>query len=60
MCGDTKIPAGGMKRAMERLSQIEEQTGQNGYHAQFKVKNIAVHCNFGCSSNFLIKKAECV
>ena len=37
ICGDTKIPAGEMKRAMERLSQKEAQTGQSGYDTQFKV-----------------------
>ena len=37
ICGDTKIPAREMKRAMERLSQVKEQTGQNGYDTQFQV-----------------------
>ena len=47
ICGDTKIPAGEMKRAMERLLQKEIHTGENGYDTQFKVPllHVPTHIN---------------
>ena len=40
ICGDTKISAGEMKRAMERLAQRDIQTEENGYDTQFKVRKV--------------------
>ena len=56
ICGDTKIPAGEMKRAMERLFQTEIQTGQNGYETQFKVIPTPTHILLSNNNNIMVQR----
>lgn len=36
-CGDTQIPAGDLRIAIERLKQMDTDTGRTGYETQFQV-----------------------